>query len=54
MNSTDHVTPISRGGDSSDGNVQLLAPICNLRNGAKTMQEYLAWEANSLPDEGRS
>lgn len=31
----DHVVPIARGGAHELANLQLLAPICNLRKGAR-------------------
>jgi 5-methylcytosine-specific restriction endonuclease McrA len=31
----DHIVPIAKGGTSERRNLQLLAPICNLRKGAK-------------------
>ena len=31
----DHVIPIARGGVNDATNIQLMAPICNLRKGAK-------------------
>jgi 5-methylcytosine-specific restriction endonuclease McrA len=31
----DHIVPLARGGTNGPENLQLLAPVCNLRKGAK-------------------
>lgn len=38
----DHVTPLSKGGEHAEWNVQLLCPKCNRRKSAKEMKEFLA------------
>lgn len=37
----DHVIPLARGGSNSASNIQLLCPSCNLKKGAKSMEEFL-------------
>lgn len=39
----DHKTPISRGGDNSQDNLQTLCRKCNCSKGNKTMQEWQEW-----------
>lgn len=39
----DHIVPLAKGGPNTDDNVQLLLPRCNLRKGAKTMDEYMQY-----------
>lgn len=41
----DHIVPVSRGGDGSAENLQLLCPSCNSSKGAMTMGEYLTGES---------
>ena len=36
----DHKTPLSRGGQNADDNVQLLLPACNLRKYTMTQEEF--------------
>jgi hypothetical protein len=36
----DHIMPVALGGSNTDENIQLLAPICNLRKGAKHPDDY--------------
>lgn len=36
----DHIIPLSRGGDNTPSNLQLLKPFCNKSKGAKTMEEF--------------
>lgn len=38
----DHITPLSRGGDNTAENIQLLCRACNLKKHAKTHDEFLA------------
>lgn len=38
----DHKTPVSRGGDSSTENLQILCPKCNLKKSSKTHEEFLS------------
>lgn len=38
----DHKVPLSRGGQNSDDNVQLLLPVCNLRKYTLTQEEFEA------------
>lgn len=37
----DHILPLSRGGDNSPSNLQLLTKTCNRKKSNKTMEEYL-------------
>lgn len=41
---TDHLTPVSRGGETTWENVQLAHMECNSRKGDRTMEEFLADE----------
>jgi 5-methylcytosine-specific restriction endonuclease McrA len=45
----DHVTPLTRGGDNWPSNLQLLCQPCNSSKGNKTMDEWLARQAVSIP-----
>jgi 5-methylcytosine-specific restriction endonuclease McrA len=36
----DHMLPISRGGDNSDSNLQLICPTCNRKKSSKTDSEF--------------
>lgn len=39
----DHITPVSRGGDNNEHNLQLLCPSCNRSKRDKTHEEYVRW-----------
>ncbi len=39
----DHLTPISRGGTNSDGNMTLACLSCNREKGSKVLTEYYEW-----------
>ena len=42
----DHKTPISRGGEDTKENLQLLCMPCNQRKNTKTMEEFVLFEEN--------
>jgi hypothetical protein len=50
----DHLNPLSRGGDNSDANIVAACRSCNSQKGAKTLEEYRAWIAETLTPQGRA
>ena len=44
----DHIYPVSKGGDSSQGNIQLLCRTCNRKKRTKTAQQHATHAQSSL------
>jgi hypothetical protein len=50
----DHLLPLTRGGDNSEANLVAACRPCNSQKGAKTVEEYRGWIAETLTPQGRA